>query len=95
MCLRWNVFCRNRACGCAVSCGSNAEESGNGVTATTIASGYVDTDMSAWIRDRIPPQDMLTVNDVVERVDSLLRLSSRAVVANIVMSRAGTDGYRA
>ncbi len=73
----------------------NAEESGNGVTATTIAPAYVDTDMSAWIHDRIPPQDMLTVNDVVEMVDSLLRLSSRAVVPNIVMSRAGTDGYRA
>ncbi|MEU2253398.1 SDR family NAD(P)-dependent oxidoreductase [Nocardia xishanensis] len=73
----------------------NAEESGSGVTATTIAPGYVDTDMSAWIHDRIPPDRMLAVNDVVEMVDVLLRLSPRAVVANIVMSRAGTDGYRA
>ncbi|WP_330256157.1 SDR family oxidoreductase [Nocardia sp. NBC_00565] len=73
----------------------NAEESGRGVTATTIAPGYVDTDMSAWIHDRIPPEKMLMVNDVVEMVDSLLRLSARAVVPNIVMSRAGTDGYRA
>lgn len=73
----------------------NAEESGNGVTGTTIAPGYVDTEMSEWIHDRIPPERMLTVNDVVEMVDSLLRLSSRAVVPNIVMSRAGTDGYRA
>lgn len=73
----------------------NAEESGNGVTGTTIAPGYVDTEMSEWIHDRIPPEQMLTVNDVVEMVDSLLRLSSRAVVPNIVMSRAGTDGYRA
>ncbi|MEU1980865.1 SDR family oxidoreductase [Nocardia sp. NPDC019395] len=73
----------------------NAEESGNGVTATTIAPGYVDTEMSAWIHDRIPPEQMLAVRDVVEMVDGLLRLSSRAVVPNIVMSRAGTDGYRA
>ncbi|WP_227985233.1 SDR family NAD(P)-dependent oxidoreductase [Nocardia spumae] len=73
----------------------NAEESGNGVAATTIAPGYVDTDMSAWIHDRIPPEQMLAVDDVVEMVDSLLRLSARAVVSNIVMSRAGTDGYRA
>ncbi|MEV6217963.1 SDR family oxidoreductase [Nocardia sp. NPDC051833] len=73
----------------------NAEESGNGVTATAIAPAYVDTDMSAWIHDRIPPERMLAVNDVVEMVDSLLRLSARAVVPTIVMSRAGTDGYRA
>jgi short-subunit dehydrogenase len=73
----------------------NAEESANGVTATTIAPGYVDTEMSAWIHDRIPPERMLAVDDVVGMVDALLRLSSRAVVPNIVMSRAGTDGYRA
>jgi 3-oxoacyl-[acyl-carrier protein] reductase len=73
----------------------NAEESGNGVTATTIAPGYVDTDMSSWIHDRIPPDQMLSVTDLVEMVDALLRLSPRAVVPNIVMSRAGTDGYRA
>jgi 3-oxoacyl-[acyl-carrier protein] reductase len=33
------------------------------------------------------------VGDVVEMVDSLLRLSARAVVPSIVMSRAGTGGY--
>ncbi|WP_435593496.1 SDR family NAD(P)-dependent oxidoreductase [Nocardia sp. bgisy118] len=73
----------------------NAEESGKGIAATTIAPAYVDTDMSAWIHDRVPPEEMLAVSDVVEIVDSLLRLSARAVVSNIVMSRAGTDGYRA
>ncbi|MEV0545165.1 SDR family NAD(P)-dependent oxidoreductase [Nocardia salmonicida] len=73
----------------------NAEESGNGVTATAIAPAYVDTDMSAWIHDQVPPEQMLAVNDIVEMIDSLLRLSARAVVPTIVMSRAGTDGYRA
>lgn len=73
----------------------NAEESGNGVSATTLAPGYVDTDMSSWIHDRIPPEQMLAVGDIVEVVDTLLRLSSRAVIPNIVLSRAGTDAYRA
>lgn len=73
----------------------NAEESGNGISATTLAPGYVDTDMSAWIHDRIPPERMLAVSDIVEMVDALLRLSSRAVVPNIVVSRAGSDAYRA
>ncbi|MFD4181525.1 SDR family NAD(P)-dependent oxidoreductase [Rhodococcus sp. NPDC058514] len=73
----------------------NAEESGNGVCATTIAPAFVDTDMSAWTHEQIPPEAMLEVNDVVEVVDALLRLSSRAVIPNIVMTRSGTDGYRA
>ncbi|MDI9914090.1 SDR family oxidoreductase [Rhodococcus sp. IEGM 1379] len=73
----------------------NAEESGNGVSATAIAPGYVDTDMSAWTQDRIPPDTMIKVDDIVELVDGLLRLSSRAVVPKVVMTRAGADGYRA
>ncbi|MDO3648315.1 SDR family NAD(P)-dependent oxidoreductase [Nocardia mangyaensis] len=73
----------------------NAEESAHGVTATSIAPGYVDTEMSAWIHDRIPPDRMIAVDDVVEMVDSLLRLSARAVVPTIVMARAGSDAYRA
>lgn len=73
----------------------NAEESGNGITATALAPGYVDTEMSAWIHDRIPPECMLAVDDIVELADALLRLSSRAVVPEIVLSRAGADAYHA
>ncbi|MDF2472217.1 MAG: oxidoreductase [Rhodococcus erythropolis] len=73
----------------------NAEESGNGVSATAIAPGYVDTDMSAWTHDRITPETMIKVDDIVELVDGLLKLSSRAVVPKVVMTRAGTNGYSA
>lgn len=73
----------------------NAEESGNGVTASAIAPGYVDTDMSDWIKDRIPADEMIEVADVVELVDALLKLSSRAVLPRLVVSRAGTSLYSA
>lgn len=73
----------------------NAEESGNGVAATAIAPAYVDTDMSAWTQDTIPADTMLTVNDVVELVDAVLRLSNRAVLSKLVLSRAGASGYGA
>lgn len=73
----------------------NAEESINGVTATAIAPAFVDTDMATWIHDRIPPEAMIQVNDIVEMVDMLLRLSSRAVVPKIVVGRSGTTSYHA
>lgn len=73
----------------------NTEESGNGVTATTISPGYVDTEMSGWVHNRIPPEQMLSITDVVEMADALLHLSARAVVSNLVLSRAGTTGYHA
>ncbi|QCQ92633.1 SDR family NAD(P)-dependent oxidoreductase [Rhodococcus sp. SGAir0479] len=73
----------------------NAEESGNGVAGTAIAPAYVDTDMSEWTKDRIPAATMLTVGDVVELVDAVLRLSNRAVLSSMVLSRAGASGYGA
>lgn len=73
----------------------NAEESGGGVTGSAIAPAYVDTDMSDWIKDRIPAEQMLEVNDVVELVDALLKLSSRAVLPKLVLSRAGASLYGA
>ena len=73
----------------------SAEESGNGVAATAIAPAYVDTDMSAWIKDTIPAESMIATNDIVELVDALLRMSARAIVPSIVVSRAGASPYGA
>lgn len=67
----------------------NAEESGNGITGTAIAPGYVDTDMSDWTKDKIPAESMIRVGDIVELATSVLNLSSRAVVPCIVVTRAG------
>jgi 3-oxoacyl-[acyl-carrier protein] reductase len=73
----------------------NAEESGAGVSATAIAPGYVETDMTAWVRDRVPAEEMIQVSDVVELVGALVALSPRSVVPRLVVSRAGTSGHEA
>ena len=67
----------------------NAEERGNGICGTSIAPGYVDTDMSDWTKDTIPAETMIRVADIVELASSILALSSRAVVPRIVVNRAG------
>lgn len=73
----------------------NLEESVNGVTATAISPGYVDTDMAAWRADEIPRESMLRVGDIAELVLALSRLSANAVVPNIVVSRRGDRLWRA
>ena len=73
----------------------NAEESGNGISASAIAPAYVDTDMSEWVRGRIPPEEMIPADDVATMVECLLRMSARSVIGRIVIARAGTDGYEA
>ena len=73
----------------------NAEESAAGVTATALAPAFVDTDMSAWAADRVPPAEMIPVADVVRLVECLLDLSARSVVGQVVLARAGTSGRTA
>ncbi|WNI19015.1 SDR family NAD(P)-dependent oxidoreductase [Actinacidiphila sp. ITFR-21] len=73
----------------------NAEEAARGVTASAISPGYVDTDMSAWVADRIPPGSMITVADIVRTVDLVLSLSPSAVIPHLVINRVGGGPYRA
>ncbi|MDG4826300.1 SDR family NAD(P)-dependent oxidoreductase [Asanoa sp. WMMD1127] len=89
------VYGATKAALLALCRGLNAEESAAGVLATAIAPGYVDTDMSAWVHDEVPPSSMIPVSDVVDTVTTLLDLSARTVVNEIVLSRAGTRGYAA
>ena len=71
------------------------EESRNGVSATAISPGYVTTDMTSDLPDPVDEASMLEVSDVAELVVALTRLSAKAVVPNIVVSRAGSAIWRA
>lgn len=71
----------------------NLEEAGAGVSATAVAPGYVDTDMSAWVADRVPPAEMIGVPDVVAVIDMLLKLGPYASVPRLVLSRTGSGGF--
>jgi 3-oxoacyl-[acyl-carrier protein] reductase len=71
----------------------NTEESANGISATAIAPAYVDTDMAAWIHDRIPPETMIPADDIAILVEALLQLSRQSTVGRLVVGRAGTNGY--
>ena len=42
----------------------NVEQSASGITATAIAPGYVDTDLAAWTHDVLPPEALITTDDV-------------------------------
>lgn len=77
-------------------CGSiTVAESGNGVSATAISPGYVDTDMSAWVRDTIDPATMISPADIAELVLCISRLSAHAVIPNIAVTRPGPQLWRA
>ncbi|GGN19306.1 SDR family NAD(P)-dependent oxidoreductase [Streptomyces fuscichromogenes] len=73
----------------------NTEVSVAGVAATAICPGYVDTDMSAWMHERLAPTEMVTSEDIAELVLALTRTSRRAVVPHLPVVRAGSELWRA
>jgi 3-oxoacyl-[acyl-carrier protein] reductase len=73
----------------------SVEEGLHGVLATAISPGYVDTDMSNWIKDRIGAASMIRPSDIATLVSAISRLSRNAVVPNIVVTRPGESLWRA
>ena len=51
--------------------------------------GFVDTDMSEFVKASIPAEDMLRTSDVAEALRFLLRLSPNCVIPEIVFARPG------
>lgn len=65
------------------------EECVNGITATALSPGYVETDMTAWIPDPRPP--MITTGDVAELMLAVSPLSANAAVTNVVIARRDAE----
>ncbi|WP_336793518.1 MULTISPECIES: SDR family NAD(P)-dependent oxidoreductase [Gordonia] len=75
----------------------NLEESVNGVSATSIAPGYVDTDMSEWTKGEgaIPGDEMISAEDVATVAYAVSQLSRWAVLPQAVLTRPGPNLHRA
>src|SRR5918999_1634557 len=65
----------------------NREEADNGIRATTICPAFVATAMTDWTG--LPQDEMIQLEDVVELTRTLLRMSPRARVPQIVIERVG------
>ena len=73
----------------------NVEHSADGVLATAICPGYVDTVMSDWKKDVIAADQMVTTRDVADAVMFVVSLSPAAVVPEIQMMRAASRLHEA
>jgi NAD(P)-dependent dehydrogenase (short-subunit alcohol dehydrogenase family) len=66
----------------------NRGEQDNGVRATAISPGFVDTPMTDW--DPVPKEQMIRPEDCAEIVRLLLRLSPYARIPHVVVERVGS-----
>lgn len=69
----------------------NKELGGEGVKSVALCPGFVDTDMSDFIKDTVPAEEMVRTSDIAEGMRFLLRVSPACLVPEIIFQRAGEE----
>jgi short-subunit dehydrogenase len=84
-----SVYSATKAAVVAYTGAMNKELNADGVKSVALCPGFVDTDMSEFVKGTIPAEQMLTTGDIAEALRFLLRLSRHCVVPEIVFQRSG------
>jgi NAD(P)-dependent dehydrogenase (short-subunit alcohol dehydrogenase family) len=84
-----SVYSATKAAVIAYSTAMNKELNSDGIKSVAFCPGFVDTDMSDFIKDQVPVDEMLKTSDIAEGVRFLLRVSPACVVPEIVFGRPG------
>jgi NAD(P)-dependent dehydrogenase (short-subunit alcohol dehydrogenase family) len=84
-----SVYSATKAAVIAYTQAMNKELNGDGVKSTAFCPGFVDTDMTEFVRGSVSQEDMLRPEDIAEAVRFLLRVSPACVVPDVVFQRPG------
>jgi NAD(P)-dependent dehydrogenase (short-subunit alcohol dehydrogenase family) len=67
----------------------NRELGEDGIRSVALCPGWVDTDMTDFIKQKVPPEQMIRPADVAAAVRFVTQLSPTAVVPEIILQRPG------
>ncbi len=67
----------------------NKELGAEGIKSVALCPGFVDTPMTEFVREHVPPEQMIRTSDIAEATRFLLRTSPYCVVPEIVFERRG------
>jgi short-subunit dehydrogenase len=84
-----SVYSSTKAAVLAYTEAMNKELNADGVKSVAFCPGFVDTDMSEFVKASIPAEEMLKTSDIAEALRFVLRLSRTCVVPEIVFQRPG------
>jgi short-subunit dehydrogenase len=84
-----SVYSATKAAVVAYTNAMNKELNATGVKSVAFCPGFVDTDMSEFVKSSIPAEDMLRTSDIAEALRFVLRLSPNCVVPEIAFGRPG------
>jgi NAD(P)-dependent dehydrogenase (short-subunit alcohol dehydrogenase family) len=76
-----------------LSQGLHKELSGDGIQVTALCPGFVATDMTDWIEEHVPKDQMIQPEDIAEAIRFVLRTSRHCVVPEIQFVRPGDSEF--
>jgi NAD(P)-dependent dehydrogenase (short-subunit alcohol dehydrogenase family) len=82
-----SVYSATKAGVVAFTQAMNRELGSQGVKSVALCPGYVNTEMTDFIKEEVAPQDMIQPSDIAEAVRFLLHISPKCVVPEIVFQR--------
>jgi NAD(P)-dependent dehydrogenase (short-subunit alcohol dehydrogenase family) len=65
------------------------EHAADGIQATALCPGFVDTAMTDWVKESVPKEEMIQASDIAEAVRYLLRTSPACIVPELQFVRPG------
>jgi NAD(P)-dependent dehydrogenase (short-subunit alcohol dehydrogenase family) len=86
-----SVYAATKAAVIAYTRAMNKELNPDGVKSVAFCPGFVDTDMSEFVKEFIPADEMLRTSDITEALRFMLRVSPNCVVPEIVFERPGEN----
>jgi NAD(P)-dependent dehydrogenase (short-subunit alcohol dehydrogenase family) len=84
-----SVYSATKAGVVAYTQAMNKELASDGIKSVALCPGFVDTDMSDFVKESIDAAEMMRPTDIAEAVRFILRLSPACVVPEIVFERPG------
>ena len=84
-----SVYSATKAAVIAYTAAMNKELNGEGIKSVALCPGFVDTDMTDFVKETVSPQDMIRPRDVGEAVRFVLTLSPACVIPEIIFQRPG------
>jgi short-subunit dehydrogenase len=82
-----SVYSATKAAVVAYTQAMNKELGADGIKSTAFCPGFVDTDMTEFVRGTVSQEEMLKTSDIAEALRFLLRVSPACVIPEVIFQR--------
>jgi NAD(P)-dependent dehydrogenase (short-subunit alcohol dehydrogenase family) len=84
-----SIYSATKAAVIAYTQAMNKELNSEGIKSTALCPGFVDTDMTEFVKRSVPAEEMIRPEDIAAAVRFLLDLSPAAVIPEVIFQRPG------